>query len=139
MIPSDPEQYDDNYPTCEFTHATLRVYHATAEPGRVSELLNLRPDESLPADSGPPKRPSSWLLSSEGRVRSRDVRRHIDWVLQAIDGRGSELQSLRGEGFSMDVLCRWDTIGQGGPQVSPQQMLQLANLNLTLGFDIYGS
>jgi Domain of unknown function (DUF4279) len=136
----DPAKYDDEYPTCELTHVTLRIYHETASPEVATEALGLDPDEvhdAVRPPSGRGSRPAVWLMSSEGKVDSLDVRRHLDWILDRLSGREEKLANLRQRGFVMDVLCRWDSIGQGGPMLSPAQMGPLAKLGLTVGFDLY--
>ena len=102
--------YDDDYPTCRETFATLRVFVEPEKPN---------------------------LLSSESHVASKDVRRHIDYVLDLID-RDSELRASIREHRS-DITCFWASAqGHGGPTVSPQQMSRLASLGIDLWFDFYG-
>jgi hypothetical protein len=36
----------DDYPTCEETYVTLRVYHTSADPAAVTTLLALDPTDS---------------------------------------------------------------------------------------------
>lgn len=139
MILDDIEDYADDYPTCTDTHATFRVYHASADPDLISTTLGLVPDESSAAhtDDRGRKRLTVWLLSSEGRVKSRDVRRHIDWLTGQLEGRADAFSGLREQGFALDVFCYWYGVGHGGPMLSPRQMSSLAALGLTIGFDIY--
>ena len=71
-------------------------------------------------------------------VESRDVRRHLDWLLSRIDPRADAIHSLRSDGCRMDVSCFWvSASGHGGPSVLPAQMGPLARLGLELWFDIY--
>lgn len=140
MSPEDvDENKDDDYPTGEFTTATLRVHHQSANPELVTAALGLEPDESSAAvtDDRGRKRPMVWLLSSEGRVESRDVRQHVDWLTSQLEGRAEAIAGLRQEAFAVDVFCRWDGIGQGGPMLSPHQVSSLAALRLTIRFDTY--
>lgn len=82
---------------------------------------------------------NGWLLSSKGCIDSHDVRRHVDWLLERIADKRTELSNLQSEpSVWMDVFCYWrSTQGHGGPALSPKQMKILADLNLTIGFDCY--
>ncbi len=79
-----------------------------------------------------------WFLSTRGRVRSRDLRRHIDWLLDQIEGKAAESRALRNEEGRIRISCYWASrFGEGGPTISPDQMRRLGALNLELSFDIY--
>ena len=80
---------------------------------------------------------SGWFLCSKGEVESKDVRRHIDWILDRIRGLENGIESLHREGWRSDINCYWLSIGHGGPMLDPPQMTDLAKLNLTCGFDVY--
>jgi hypothetical protein len=79
--------YRDDYPTCEETYATLCIYRDDLEPNVVTERLGVSPSktqrkgETGLLDSVPV---GGWFLSSKGHVESRDVRRHIVWVLDQL-------------------------------------------------------
>lgn len=82
---------------------------------------------------------NGWFLSSEDYVKSLDVRRHLDWLLMRLTPKREELLSIQHEpGMRMAVICVWHSrSGTGGPVLWPEQMSQLADLNLECGFDIY--
>lgn len=63
--------------------------------------------------------------------------RHIDYLLEAIDGKDDLLASLVREGWEIDVSVFWVSNGGGGPMISPQTMGRLSQLNLEIGFDVY--
>lgn len=135
--------YNDDYPTCVETYATLRCYHAEAAPEAVTEALGIQPSSSHVKgtqlmDGRQVCRPiSGWLLRSKGAVESRDVKRHIDWLLDQVCSLESRLTALKDQGWRMDINCYWLSGGQGGPMLDPSQMAELARLNLTCGFDVY--
>lgn len=135
--------YDDDYPTCLETYATLRGYHAEAAPEAVTEELGIQPSRSQLKgvqlmDGRQVCRPiSGWFLRSKGAVESRDARRHIDWLLDQLSGLKSRLTALENQGWRLDIHCYWVSGGQGGPMLDPSQMAELARLNLTCGFDVY--
>lgn len=135
--------YDDNYATCSRTYATLIIKYL--DPSTITARLEIEPSESQ--IKGELIRPFStriapmdgWFLCTKGRVESRDSRRHIDWLLDRIDGKAGEILRLQAEGCEMVVSCYWvSSCGQGGPTISPVQMRRLGELNIELCFDIYG-
>jgi hypothetical protein len=132
-----------DYPTCQRTYATLRIYPAALDPADVTARLGLEPSDwqrrgESRKPGGRPAKLHGWFLSSEGAIESRDVRRHLDWLLSRIDSRADALHALRSDGCRMDVSCFWvSASGHGGPSVLPTQMGPLARLGLELWFDIY--
>lgn len=139
--------YDDDYGTCAETRAELLVYPGTLHPSEITNRLQIEPSEASAA--GEEKTSTSgrkriatnsvWSLSSEGHVRSLDVRRHLDWLLARLAPRAESLIALQNiAGVRMSVNCGWySRAGHGGPTLWPEQMQQLADLNLECSFDIY--
>ena len=132
-----------DYPTCERTYATLRIYHESLDPDEVTKRLRIEPTdwqrrgESRKAGSRPAKL-HGWFLSSDGEVESRDVRLHLDWLLSRIAPQADAILALQSDGCRMDVSCYWvSASGHGGPSVRPTQMGELARLGLELWFDVY--
>lgn len=132
-----------DYPTCERTYATLRVYPEVLNPADVTARLGIEPTdwqqrgESCQPGGRPAPR-HGWFLSSEGAVASQDVRRHLDWLLSHVVPRADALLALQADGCRMDVSCFWmSASGHGGPSVQPDQMGALARLGLELWFDVY--
>ena len=132
-----------DYPTCERTYATLRIYPESLDPAEVTKRLRIEPTdwqrrgESRKPGSRPAKL-HGWFLSSDGEVESRDVRLHLDWLLSRIAPQADVILALQREGCRMDVSCYWvSASGHGGPSVRPAQMGELARLGLELWFDVY--
>ena len=135
--------YDDNYPTCKKTYATLRIYHDALEPEVVSSRLVLEPSKSQRKGQtlGPNRvaRLGGWFLSSQDQVNSKDVRRHIAWILDHMAGSKDEFLKLQDEGYETDLFCYWlSASGHGGPELDPELMQRLVSLRLPIGFDVYG-
>lgn len=138
--------YDDLYATCEFTYAELRIYPGTLDPISVTQSLGIPPTStmtkgertvnSLGRERIHPK--NGWFLSSEKEVLSKDVRRHLDWLLNKLEPARYELEMLQQTPeVRMDINCIWwSAYAQGGPTLWPEQMAKLAELNLECGFDI---
>ena len=132
-----------DYPTCQRTYATFRVYPASLDPADVTARLGIEPSDwqrrcESRKPGGRPAKLHGWFLSSDGVVKSRDVRRHLDWLLSRIAPRAAAIHALRSDGCRMDVSCFWvSASGHGGPSVLPAQMGPLVQLGLELWFDVY--
>lgn len=129
--------HDDGHPTCARTYATLRLYPGALHPDRVTERLGIAPSETQTVNAAG-RALHGWFLTSDGAVVSRDVRRHVDWLLDRIENAKSELDALLREGVRPDVCCYWlSAAGHGGPTLSPSHMLRLGALGLECWFDVY--
>ena len=130
--------YTDDYASCEATYATLRIYTGSMGPERITTVLEVNPTKSQ-WEGRDGAHLNGWFLSSKGCIDSRDIRRHVDWLLERIGNKRQELLSLQSQvGISMDVFCYWRSAqGHGGPTLHPKQMRMLADLNLEIGFDCY--
>lgn len=82
---------------------------------------------------------NGWFLSTGGVVASRDVRHHLDWLLERLmPARGALVALQQCAGVRMSVVCVWwSREGHGGPTLWPEQMRGLADLNLECSFDVY--
>jgi len=134
--------YDDMYQTCERTAAKLRVYGPTLECEQVTEYLHIQPSPSYagrkkPDSSHPQARHVAWMLSSEGHVESKDLRRHLDWLLLQIEPAADGLKQLQSmDDVVANVVCVWwSAAGDGGPTLWPEQMRRLAELDLECSFE----
>jgi Domain of unknown function (DUF4279) len=136
--------YDDEYPSCRSTYATLRILcPGDAAPETVTQRLGVEPTrtqrrgEKIDKTVGGISQ-AGWFLSSQGKIKSRDVRRHIDSLLDQVAPNASVLVALQSEGYTADVFCYWlSESGHGGPTLSPEQSRRLAACDLDVGFDIY--
>ncbi len=137
---------DDDYQTCERTCAVLRVYPGAMSPSEVTNVLGVQPTDSVVAGQRGKENSlglartgkiNAWLLSSEAAVHSRDLRHHLDWLLDAVEAAAAELKSLQAQpGVRMSVNCIWwSRYGDGGPAIWPEQMARLAQLNLECSFE----
>ena len=136
--------YDENYATCTYTHAWLRVMGAEVDPDEVTAIVGVLPTEVQrrgdPVHHKPDKTYSrgGWWISTKGVLESNDARHHLDWILEKVEGKESEFMQLHGRGYLVDLCVRWDSRwGHGGPTVSPKQMQALGGLGIDLWFDVY--
>jgi hypothetical protein len=136
-------EYDDNYSTCKETSAVFRIVHDMLQPPDITAQINLTPTRAWrkgePAEwRGRPARTGMWMLDTEGTVLSRDLRRHLDWLITQLQDKHIQLDELRQQGYSMDVFCHWVQLGgTGGPTLSVRNMQGLAALSLELGFEFW--
>src|SRR5262249_2630582 len=144
MGASDPH-YDDLYPTCEYTHVTMRLYSDSISPEEMTLMFSCRPTSTQrKGDIRNPngRRPitlklNAWFLCSEGEVQSKDVRRHLDWLLDRLGNCSDALQTLSGRGARADIMCLWiSKSGNGGPTLSPRQCQRIAELGVDCWFDV---
>ena len=134
-----------DYSTCRKTFATLRIFYDTSEPQSVTTILGITPtrfyrrgDTHGHGERVSRYRINAWLLSSETFVSSQDSLRHIEYLLAAIEPRRSALHDLRRKGHRLDITCYWlSQSGHGGPTLTPEIMRRLAELELSVWFDVY--
>ena len=117
---------DDNYETCERTKAVFRVHCGDRSPRDITKILRAEPTKiiqvGIPTErrgkaSGPIGRVNSWMIDSEVAVTSKDLRTHLDWILERIEPSSSQVIALRQEGLIMDIFCVWwSKFGEGGAQ-----------------------
>ena len=137
------ETYDDEYATCKATFATFRLYHPDLDAGAITAKLGVQPTRTqlrgvAPRDGGRVAVTGGWFLSSEESVSSRDVRRHLDWVLDQLTPVAHELAALQAAGYEADVSCYWlSASGHGGPGIRPSAAAKLVSLGLEVWFDVY--
>ena len=135
--------YDDDYPTCYSTHASLCIYLPNRHDlAALSERLGVQPSRTHvngEIRNGKVKRwPTAWVLESSERIQSKDVRRHIDWLLQQIENKSEVLEELMDAGSDIHISCFWvSAVGHGGPMLDQDILKRIAKLNIGIAFDIY--
>ncbi len=124
-------KYNDNYSTCAETYATLRIYSRSSV---VSEKLNLTPSRTSKKEDL-----NGYFYSTENVVESKDVRRHIDYLIEMFSAKVEILKVIQSEESQIDIMCYWlSENGHGGPTLSPKQLTELGKLNIEIWFDVYG-
>jgi hypothetical protein len=134
--------YDDSYPTCIKTYATLRLFSAEIVPEEVTEILRIEPTRTFRkgdthAKGKLQRKTNGWFYSTKKLSNSKDGRRHIDMILDALDGKFDAVNILQARGCEIHITNYWVSGGQGGPWLMPSQMLKLGALNIDIWWDIY--
>lgn len=144
IIRKNMKIYDDDYSTCAKTYAGLRIYPGEIHPNEVTKRLKIKPSKTQVAGEriGTKKsqhvKLNGWFLSTEKELQSVDYGRHIDWILDKLDGKEDVIHLLQKDGARVDISCFWvSKSGHGGPMLRPNQMSRLANLDIEIWWDIY--
>jgi len=134
-------KYNHKYLSCTRTYSSLRIHSKHIHPDVITDLLKVKPTEITVAGTtclGGRKHINGWYLSTKGKLKSKDSRRHIDWILDKIEAASKEIKELQKQGVFMDIPCYWGSAsGNGGPTISPVQMARLVVLNLEVWWDVY--
>jgi hypothetical protein len=140
---SKHREYDDSYPTCLETYSTLCIFSGDLAPEEITASLKLEPSETfrkgdLHSLRKLRRKTNGWFYSTEHLTDSRDFRRHLDIILDALEGRNDAVTDLQSKGCGMDITTYWvSKSGQGGPWLMPEQMLKLGSLGIEIWWDIY--
>jgi hypothetical protein len=135
--------YSDSYATCSRTYASLCIYLPDAsDPNELTEKFGIQPSRTrVKGEFRNGKRrnsPTAWFLESMENVESKEVRRHIDWLLDQIEERSEIIKQLQLEGSEIHISCFWESaLGHGGPMLDPTILNRIAALNIGIAFDIY--
>jgi hypothetical protein len=127
---------------CLRTYATLRIYSGEINPSEISEALGIEPSRIWnkgSAETAVPRKQNGWFLTSRGEVESLDTKRHVDFLLARLAGREAYLAELAAQGLQVDIMCLWQSANksEGGPNLLPAQMQQLASMSIAIAWNIY--
>ena len=135
-------------PNCAETHATFRLISHSLAPEIISKHLNIKPDfSSRKGEPIPGKRVAViakrnvWYISSEARIHSTSLERHVEFLLGRLEPKTEEIKSLVREfNCDVDLICFWmSETNHGGPILSPRLLARIASLEVEVGFDFYCS
>ncbi len=137
------------YPaTIQRVHVEFILSRFDLDPDEVSLALKIKPTRS--ARRGDERRNHRgtllshhkegwWELSSEGEVESKEINEHFEYLLKRLlPHKETILSFAQGGETYFDVL--WETAyfhGGNGPLLSNQNIKGMAELNASIGFDIY--
>lgn len=138
---------DKMYSSCEETRVKLLIYPKSESVSDITSLLAMEPTSAankgaISTNSLGKERiiqSSYWMLSSEHCIESKDLRDHLDWLLDKLEEKSVGLKSIQNlEGIKLTISCVWwSAFGHGGPVLWPEQMRRMADLDLECSFDVY--
>lgn len=134
----------DEDPECDRTEVTIAIYNI--DPELITNKLGIVPTRSqkigkpriMPSSVERMGKVNSWLLSSEDSyISSKDIRTHLDWVLDKLEPARTQLHEIQQlPEVKMVLRCPWwSKHGGGGPTLWPEQMERMARLNLECSFE----
>lgn len=135
--------YDDSYPTCSRAHATLCIYLPdNSNPDDLTKKFGISPSRTQikgEVRHGQERNwPTAWFLGSKENVASKEIRRHIDWLLEQLKDKSEVINDLRNDGAEIHLSCFWGSaVGHGGPMLDAEILKKIASLNIGIAFDIY--
>jgi hypothetical protein len=120
------------------------------EPAKVTEWIGLQPDKmarcgderrNYKGDLISPHDEGFWMISSKGRVNSKDVNEHIGFLLKVLLPHREKvlhvINEMNGETY-FDVLWTSNYLYAGtGPLISRDALQGMSDLGASMGFDIY--
>jgi hypothetical protein len=79
-----------------------------------------------------------WIVRSPAELKSKDVRRHLDWLLDIVEPRSEVIRQLAVAGYQVVILCDWVSFqGRGGPTISVKNMSRISCLGLALRLNLH--
>ena len=136
-------QYFDDYATCESTFATFLVSSVDLDWDAISKILGVEPTRindraRLRASECNRQLVHVWMFSTLNLVESRDLRRHLHFLLPMLSERSIELSKLRELGCRTEISCFWSSAaGHGGPIIDTQSSQIIGSLELDIWFDFF--
>lgn len=136
---------DVDYPSCDLTYVEFVVY-IEGKFISVSDILGMNPTNSQKVSDliinkrGIEREAKStyWCLSSEEKVVSKDIRHHLNWLLNILVDKKKDIFNIQKfKGVNMNVNGIWFAASNGGPTIWPEQMKTLSDLNLEFSISLY--
>jgi hypothetical protein len=127
---------------CLETYATVRIWSNDLTPDEISDALGIEPTRKfgkgeLHAAGKLQRKANGWFYSTEQLTDTKEFEQHLDLILRTFKEKAEALKSLRAKNCQMDICTYWVSNGQGGPELSPEQMLALGTLGFMIWWDIY--
>ena len=131
---------------CELTNATFRLMGDLIQPDELTILLGIQPNfshakgDTFESRAGLLKhRTGIWALESENKLETTNLEKHLIFLLDKLEPVSSIVAELVLKfSLAVDFHCYWvSATGQGGPLISPETLMRVANLHAYLDFEIH--
>ncbi len=86
----DDIEYQDEYSSCERTYVTLSFYHEKRQSDEVTKVLIINPTRTTEKNDLRKIPKNGWFFSTQDIVESRDVRRHLRFLLDLFKNQENE-------------------------------------------------
>lgn len=136
-----------DYETCSECYAELLIYPGSIHPDDITSLLGICATQiniagtTVMNSRGKVReiKISGWFLSSKDAIKSKDLRDHIDWIInQLYESKDALYKVQNTKDVKMTLKGTWRSkYGHSGPVLWPKQMLAMSELGLECSFDIY--
>jgi hypothetical protein len=118
------------------------------DPDAVSLALKIKPTNSAKRGDErrnikgtllQPHKEGWWQLSTQGKVKSRDINKHFEYLLKKLLPHRETILSFAKNGKTYFGVFWENTYlyAGNGPLISSQSIKGIAGLNANIGFDIY--
>jgi len=78
-----------------------------------------------------------WFFDTK-ELDSVDVTDHLDLLLKELKSYCVDMKKIKEMGCSYLTYCFWSSVsGNGGPELKPRQMAELAAMDMELHFDLW--
>ena len=123
-------------------YASINIYSQEVSPVEVSSILSIDPDRSVckgeEIRQGTIAKQNAWIYTSKDRVESDNLENHIEFLLDAIDGKSLSLNTVLESDSWMRILCFWESPeGNGGPVLSSKLIRKLSKFPFDIEFDVW--
>lgn len=127
--------------TCLETFATFRIFSDLMHPDEIENVLAIEATTKLPRDPSSRYRPrretNLWEWCTRSMVDSRNNTAHLTAIIDRVTPRARALKKLQIRSCQTDISNYWVSSGQGGPTLNVEMMQALADLNLSIWWDVY--
>jgi Domain of unknown function (DUF4279) len=124
--------------------AALRISSDLGSAAAVTSLLGVEPTNSHEiGDARSNRNPGTWRHShwalESTLAEEEPLGTHLEQLLDVVEAKRSEIQSLKNDGYSLDWFCFVSIEdGQGGVMLAPTLLARLAHFGVSLDLDLYG-
>ena len=134
---------DKDYPTCHECSASFCIISPIGDPYDWTTKLAINPDRvhrkgdvfTNAIGKQRSQKLNGWFLESEGFVKSKDLRDHLDYVLdKLIPAREALIDMQELNEITMTISCHWWGDMHSGPVLWPKQLKKLSQLNVEVEF-----
>jgi hypothetical protein len=125
------------------TYVTFILRGKNLNPEYITEALGITPTRSYKRGdqrTGEKFWPHGlWSFSSQNNISSTDLSKHIEWILDRLEGSRSRLVDLLSENsFEAKLSCFWESQnGYGGIVISRHLLERITAMKLDFLIDIY--